>query len=69
MVTYKFLIFSTVYNTDIGFTILAEALEREVFEIRLNLGIVELATNQAFGIKDTRIRLVLGDKIKRQEYR
>ena len=64
-VTYKFLLFSTVFNSDIGFAILAEALEREMLQIRLNFGIVELATNKTFGIKDAGIKL-LDKKIKRQ---
>ena len=42
-ITYEFFLFS-VFNLDIGFATLAEALEREVIEIRLNLGIVELAS-------------------------
>ena len=54
-----------VLSTDIGFAILAEALEREVLQIRLNLGIVELVTNKTFGIKDAGIKL-LDKKIKRQ---
>jgi hypothetical protein len=49
--SYKFLFFAAVYNTDIGFATLAEALERKVLEIRLNLGIVELATNKMFASK------------------
>ena len=40
---------------DIGFACLAEDLERGVLEIRLNLSIVELPTNQSFCIEDTRI--------------
>jgi hypothetical protein len=50
---------------DIGFATLAVDLEREVFEIRLNLGVFELATNKTFGIKDTRIQ-ILDEKKKRQ---
>jgi hypothetical protein len=62
--TYRCLFLATVFNTYIGFATLTEALEREVLEIRLNLGIVELATNKMFCIKDARIQ-VLGEKIKR----
>jgi hypothetical protein len=36
-----------------------------VLEIRLNLGIVELATNKTFCVKDTKIQ-VLDEKIKRE---
>ena len=52
--TYEFLLLAAVFNTDIGFTTLAEHLEREVLDIRLNLGIVELATNKTFCIENTR---------------
>ena len=36
-----------------------------MLQIRLNLGIVELATNKTFGIKDAGIQ-ILGEKIKRR---
>ena len=52
--TYEFFLIATVFNTDIGFAILAEHLEREVLDIKLNLGIVELATNKTFCIENTR---------------
>ena len=35
----------------------AEELEREVLDIILNFGIVELATNKTFRIEDTRIHM------------
>ena len=60
---YKFLFFAAVFDTDIGFATFAEALEWEVFKIRLNLGIVEFATNKTFCVKDTRIQ-ILGEKIR-----
>ena len=54
--TYRFLFFSSIFQTNIGITCLAEDLEnleREVIEIRLNLSIVLLATNKMFCIEDT----------------
>ena len=59
---YKFLFFAAVFDTDIRFATFAEALEWEVLKIRLNLGIVELATNKTFCVKDTKIH-VLGEKL------
>ena len=58
----KFNFLTALFNTDIGFATFAEALEWEVLKIRLNLGIVELATNKTFCIKDTKIH-VLGEKL------
>jgi hypothetical protein len=57
--TYKIFLIVSIFNTDIGFVCLAEYLESEVLEIRLNLGIVELATNKVFCIEDTRKSLSL----------
>ena len=48
---------------NIGFSTLAEDLEREVLEVRLNLGIIELATNKTLCIKNTRDQ-VLGENIQ-----
>ena len=63
---YEFLLFSSIFNTDIWFALVAEHLEREVLDIRLNLGIVELATNKTFSIEDTRIQiLILSENMKR----
>ena len=46
---------------------LAEDLEREVLEIRLIFGIVELATSKIFCIEDTRIHvLILSKNMKRK---
>ena len=50
---YKFFLLAAVVNLDVGFTALAEDLEREVLDIRLNLHIVELATNETFCVEDT----------------
>jgi hypothetical protein len=63
--TYDFFSFTAVFNTDIGFATLDGSEVLEMLEIRLNLGIVELATNKMFCVKDTRIQ-VLGEKIKRE---
>jgi hypothetical protein len=52
--TYEFFLLATVFNADIGFSTLAEDLEREVLDIRLNLSIVEFATNKTFCIENTR---------------
>ena len=42
-------------------------VEMEVLEIRLNLGIVEVATNNTFCIEVTRIQiLILSENMKRQ---
>ena len=52
--TYRFLFFSSIFQTNIGITCPAlKNLEREVIEIRLNLSIVLLATNKMFCIEDT----------------
>ena len=51
--THKFLIFSTVLHADIRLTRLIEYFEREMFDIRLNLRIGELAANEAFCVEDT----------------
>jgi hypothetical protein len=42
---YKLFLSAYIFNMDVGFACIAEDLEREVLEIRLNLVIVELATN------------------------
>jgi hypothetical protein len=52
-VTYEFFFLATVFNTDVGFTTLAEDLEGEVLEVGLNFGIIELATNKTFCIENT----------------
>jgi hypothetical protein len=61
--TYEFFLLAAVFNTDIGFAAFAEDLEREVLDIRLNLGIVELATNKMFCIENTGER-VLGENLQ-----
>jgi hypothetical protein len=53
MDTYKFFLLSAVFNTNVGFTTLAENFEGEMFDIRLDLGIIELASNETFRIEDT----------------
>jgi len=42
-------------NADVGLSGLVIDLEREVFEIRLHLGFIELATNETFRVKDTSV--------------
>ena len=49
---YKFILLPSIFNTDVRFALLAKDFEREVLEIRLNLGIVEPATNKTFCIED-----------------
>ena len=39
--TYKFFLFITIFNTDIGLAILVKDLEWEMLEIRLDLCIIE----------------------------
>ena len=51
--TYKFFCLATVFNMDVGLATLAEDLEREMFDIRLNLGIIKLASDETFRIKHT----------------
>ena len=51
--TYKIFPFITVFNTDIGLAILAEYLEWEMLEIRLDLCIIELSSDETFYIKYT----------------
>jgi hypothetical protein len=51
--TYKFFLFITVFNTDIGLAILVKDLEWEMLEIRLDLCIIELASDETFYIKYT----------------
>ena len=51
--TYEFFLLATIFNADVGFTSLAEDLEWEMLEIRLDFGIIELASNETFCIEDT----------------
>ena len=46
--TCKFFLFITVFNTDIGLTILAKDLKWEMLEIRLDLCVIELASDETF---------------------
>ena len=52
-VTYKFFLLTTVCNTDVGLATLVEDLERETLEIRLDLFIIELASDETFYIENT----------------
>ena len=60
--TYKFFFLASIFNTDIWFACLAEDLKREVLEIRLNLCIVELATNETFCIENTRNQILISSE-------
>ena len=51
--TYKFFLLPTVFNTYVGPAILAEDLKWEMFEIRLDLCIIEFASDETFCIENT----------------
>ena len=51
--TNKFFLLATVFNMDVGLATLAEDLEREMLDIRLNLGIIKLASDETFRIEHT----------------
>ncbi len=51
--THKFFVLTAVLNTDVGLCGLVKDLEREVLEIRLHFGIIELATDKTFRVEDT----------------
>lgn len=50
---YEFLGLATVFNGHVRFSRLVKHLEGEVFDIGLDFGIVEFATDETLGIKDT----------------
>jgi hypothetical protein len=51
----ELLLLTTVLDLDIGLAALAEDLEREVLDIRLDLNIVKLAADETLSIEDTRM--------------
>ena len=50
---YKFFLFITVFNTNIGLAILAKDLEWEMLDIGLDLSIIKFASDETFYIKYT----------------
>jgi hypothetical protein len=50
--TNEFLLLAAVFHSDIGLSLLGKNLEREVFEVRLHLSIVEFATDETLRIED-----------------
>jgi len=53
--THKFLILASVLHTNTDLPGLTEALEREMLEICLHLGILESAADETLGVKDTKV--------------
>ena len=53
--THKFLLLASVLHANIGLPGLVEALEREVLDICLYLGILESAADETLGVKDTKV--------------
>ena len=52
--TYEFLVLTTVVHRDVRLAGLVGDLEREMLEIRLDLRIGELATDEPFGVEYAR---------------
>ena len=50
---YKFFLLATIFYLDIRLAALAEDCEWEMLDIRLDLDIIELASNETFGIENT----------------
>ena len=50
--TYEFLLLATVSDADVRLTALVEDGEGEVLDIRLDLGVTELATNKTLRVED-----------------
>jgi hypothetical protein len=53
--THKFLLLATVLDTDVRFPGLVKNLEREMLDIGLHPGIIELAADETFGVEDPNI--------------
>ena len=51
-VTHEFLVLATVLDADVRLSGLVENGEREVLDIGLDLGVVELATDETLRVKD-----------------
>lgn len=49
--THKFLFFPTVFDLDDGFASAADDFEGEVLHVRLDLGIIELASDETLGVE------------------
>ena len=63
--TYEFFLLAAIFDADVGFTSLAENLEWEMLEIRLDFGIIELASNETFCVEDTVGQVLDGDIARR----
>ena len=50
---YKFFLFTTMSNTDVGLAVLVKDLEWEILEIGLDHCVIELASHETFHIKNT----------------
>ena len=55
--TYEFLLLATVSDADVRLTALVKDGEGEVLDIRLNLGVTELATNETLRVEDGVVRV------------
>ena len=53
MDTYKFFLFTTIFNTDVRFATLVKDLEWEILEIGLHPRVIKLASNETFHIINT----------------
>lgn len=51
--THKFFILAAVLNAHIGLSTLVNDFKREVLEIRLHFGIIELAADKTFRVENT----------------
>ena len=55
--TYEFPELATVLDLDVGLPTLAGDLERPVLHVALDLGVIELATNETLGVEDGVLRV------------
>ena len=52
--TNEFLGLAGILDLDVGLSALSRDFEGEIFDISLHFGVVELATDETLGVKDTR---------------